>query len=155
MTHAKLPPALRSPLSRNVALLLESRIPARLAWCWEGSPRVIGIWFVWEEDHGLSMATFAGSPKLGELRAGDPVAVSIDTESFPYRSLRLGGPIALRQTTGLAPEYRAAAARYLGADAGAAWCTQLDGRDQVVLRLVPTWATVSDMSRSPFLSEPV
>lgn len=137
-----------------MALLLQSRIPARLAWAGgDGTPRVIAIWFTWDGE-ALSMATFAGSAKLSELRDDMSVAVTIDTEAFPYRSLRSGGPIALRSTRGLAPEYRDAAARYLGDVAGADWCASLGERDQVVIRVTPTWASVSDMSRSTFLADP-
>jgi hypothetical protein len=151
---ALLPPPLRPTHSRNVALLLESRIPARLAWVAGGAtPRVVAIWFTWDGD-ALSMATFADSAKLSELHDGMAVAVTIDTEAFPYRSLRLGGPMTLHPTRGLSPEYRVAAARYLGETAGALWCASLGDRDQVVIRVTPTWASVSDMSRSPFLDDP-
>lgn len=148
-----LPEALRPPRSRNVALLLESRIPARVGWVApDGGPRVIAIWFVWDGEQ-LALSAFAGSRKLDELVAGTRVSVTIDTDTFPYRSLRLGGPISLDPVAGLAPEYRQAAARYLGEVAGSAWCESLDGRDQVVIRLRPTWASAHDMSSSPFLAE--
>ena len=152
-THPeRLPDALRPPLTRNVALLLESRIPARLAWVGpSGAPRVVAIWFVWNGAQ-LVMTTFANAGKVAELATGDEVAVTIDTESFPYRSLRIGGPVTPETVPGLSPEYREAATRYLGPDAGGAWCGSLEGRAQVVLRLTPRWATASDMSRSPFLA---
>ncbi len=152
-SNGKLPGLLRPALSRNVALLLESRIPARLSWVGlHGAPRIVPIWFVWTGDQ-LVMATFAGAAKLAELYEGALAAASIDTESFPYRSLRMGGHLSLTSLDGLADEYRAAAARYLGESAGRTWCRSLEGRPQVVLRLTPTWASASDMSRSPFLAE--
>jgi Pyridoxamine 5'-phosphate oxidase len=149
---ASLPAALRAPLSRNVTLLLDSRIPARLAWVTpSGKPRVVAIWFHWTGE-ALTMATFAGSSKLDEISPGDVVAITIDTDTFPYRSLRMGGPVELVQVDDLAVDYRTAAVRYLGPVAGASWCRSLEGRAQVLMRLTPTWATVTDMSRSPFLA---
>jgi hypothetical protein len=136
-----------------VALLLESRIPARMAWVGpRGTPRVVPIWFHWTGAE-LVMTTFAGCHKLAELASGQTVAVTIDVDSFPYRGLRMGGAVELIEVEGLSQEYRAAAARYLGPTPGREWCASLEGRDQVAIRLAPSWATVSDMSRSPFLAD--
>lgn len=148
-----LPDVLRPPVSRNVQLLLDSRIPGRLAWVSAGGvPRVVPIWFHWTGAQ-LVMTTFAGAHKLTEISSGATVAVSIDTESFPYRALRMGGAVALVAVDNLSDEYRLAATRYLGPTAGEAWCKSLEGRAQVVMRLAPTWAVASDMSRSPFLAD--
>ena len=154
LSDTTLPEPLRPPLSRNVALLLESRIPARLAWTGAaGRPRVAAIWFHWDGT-AVVMTTFSGAAKLEEIDDRSVVAISIDTDTFPYRSLRIGGPVTVAPCDGLSPEYRLAAARYLGEAAGEAWCRSLAGRSQVVIRLTPRWATEGDMSRSPFLADP-
>jgi hypothetical protein len=81
---------LTAPLSPNVALLLGSRIPARLAWTGvAGLPRVVPIWFHWAGEH-LAMATFAGSRKLAEIVDGSVVAVIIDTDVFPVPAPQAG-----------------------------------------------------------------
>lgn len=147
-----LPDALSAPLSPNVELLLGSRIPARLAWT-HGSvqPRVLPIWFHWNGET-LAMATFEGAAKLRDIQDGTVVAVSIDTDTFPYRSLKLRGPVSLQQTDDLADAYREAAIRYLGPETGPRWCEALAGRAQVLLTLTPTWAVESDMSGMPFMA---
>jgi hypothetical protein len=107
--HAKLPSALREPLSRNVQLLVGSRVPVRLAWNdAAGKPRVAPLWFRWTGST-LELSTFAESRKLDELHNGDAVAVTIDTEDFPYGSLRIRGPVTIEHVQGLT-----SARRYLG-----------------------------------------
>jgi hypothetical protein len=80
------------------------------------------------------------------------VAVTIDTEAFPYRHLKLGGVVTLEPADGLADDYRIAAERYLGPELAAAWCDNPSGAEQVVIRLHPTWAVESDMSGTDFMS---
>lgn len=150
-TPATLPRVLRQPLAPNVGLLLESRIPARMAWvAGDATPRIAPIWFGWTGSE-LVMSTFAGSRKTADLSDGTVVSVSIDTEGFPYRSLSLRGPITARSTRGLSPEYREAASRYLGPLMGERWLAFVGSPDQVVLSMRPTMAIASDMgAESPF-----
>ena len=146
-----LPQPLQQPLDPNVELLLGSRIPARVAWAGPGpTPRVVPIWFHWTGAE-IVVATFAGSQKLRELSSGDVVAVTIDTNDFPYRALKIRGPIEIEPAAGLADAYRLAATRYLGAEMADRWCASLNGADQVAIRIRPTWASASDMSDSAFM----
>ena len=148
--HA-LPETLRSPVAPGVGLLLGSRIPARLAWVADGEPYVVPIWFSWT-GCVLAMVTFAGAAKLDAIVEGSTLAVTIDTEDFPYRSLKIRGTAELRPTQGLADEYLAAAERNLGPEMASRWQEFLGGPDQVVIALRPTWARFSDMADSPFLT---
>lgn len=101
------------------------------------------------------MCTFAGARKLADLGDGTIVAVTIDTDTFPYRSLKLRGPVTIRPEHGIGADYEAAAIRYLGAPTAARWLQFLDGADQVSISLRPTWAAVGDMADSPFLGASV
>ncbi len=151
-SRAALPAALRQPDSRNVQLLLESRIPARIAWVdGDGHPQVAPMWFEWDGAE-LLISTFAGSRKLEDLNDGAKVAATIDTADFPYRSVRISGPVTLESYGGLTDSYRRAAKRYLGESAANAWCTMLEGKPQVLIRLQPTRASASDMSTMPFVA---
>ncbi len=152
-SESQLPAALQMPLSRNVQLLLEARIPARLAWNDAGgSPRIAPLWFHWTGT-SLELSTFAGSRKLDELRDGDLVAVSIDTEDFPYRSLRIRGRVTIEAVDGLTSSYREAARRYLGDGPGQDWCDRLADADQALLTVHPTEASASDMWSAGYLTE--
>lgn len=152
--HAVLPSALREPLSRNVQLLLHSRIPARLAWTdAAGEPKVAPLWFRWT-GRTLELSTFVGSRKLDDLHDGDPVAVTIDTEGFPYRSLSIRGPVTIERGQGLTRSYREAARRYLGQEPARDWCDRLRDVDQVLLSVHPVAATASQMWDDPYLRDP-
>ena len=152
--HARLPSPLREPLSRNVQLLLESRVPARMGWNdAAGNPRVAPLWFRWTGS-ALELSTFAGSRKLDELRDGDVVAVTIDTEDFPYRSLHMRGPVTIDEVQGLTSSYRAAARRYLGDGPARDWCDRLRDADQALLTVHPVEATSSEMWGDSYLTEP-
>jgi nitroimidazol reductase NimA-like FMN-containing flavoprotein (pyridoxamine 5'-phosphate oxidase superfamily) len=78
---------LDSELAKN---LLNSTIPARLAYIAnDGTPRVIPTWFYWN-GHEVVMATFIAGPQVthsparpAALRANPNVAITIDTEAFP------------------------------------------------------------------------
>lgn len=145
-----LPKVLQAPLDPNVGLLLESRIPARLAWVGgDGEPRIAPIWFSWTGQE-LVMSTFAGSRKTVDLTTGTIVSISIDTDTFPYRSLAMRGPIVVSQTSGLTPEYREASTRYLGQEMAQRWLDFVGSPDQVLLRMRPQRAVASDLADSPF-----
>jgi len=133
---------LDSPLGRE---LLSSTIPARVAYVTgSGEPRVVPLWFHWNGVE-LVVSTFAGSPKLGHLRTGDRLAVSIDTEVFPYAALQLRGRVTVTPFDGVVPEYLMAARRYLGAD-GETFVNNIQPVPRMTrIALRPEWARAMDM----------
>lgn len=146
-----LPSALREPLSRNVQLLLHSRVPARVAWNdGAGRPRVAPLWFRWT-GRVLELSAFVGSRKLDELHDGDTVALTIDTDDFPYRSLRIRGPVMIERGRGLTSSYREAAGRYLGDEPARDWCERLRDADQALLTVQPVEASASQMWDDAYL----
>jgi hypothetical protein len=135
--------------------LLSSSIPARLAYvATDGTPRVVPTWFEWNGSE-LVMATYVAGPDIGirhpaariaALRANPAVAVTIDTEQFPAQSLTIRGRAEIDEVDGLAPEYAAAARRYLG-DAGAEqMLASMDQPGTVQARIVvrPSWVGLLD-----------
>jgi len=87
--------------------LLTSRIPARLAYCWkDGTPRVVPILFHWNGEE-IVMCTPDRAPKLRALHDGDAVAVTIDSDEFPYKVLSVRGDVRLEPVSGVAAEYSA------------------------------------------------
>jgi len=141
--------------------LLAAPIPARLAFiALDGTPRVVPTWFHWT-GQDLVMPTYTAGPNIGvrhpaarlaALRARPDVAVTIDPDTFPPQSLSLRGQVEITEVDGLAPEYAAAARRYLGADAAGAMLAGLDqpGTAQARIVLRPSWAGLIDFdSRRP------
>ena len=121
--------------------LLAAPIPARVAFvALDGTPRVVPTWFHWT-GRDLVMPTYLAGPRIGirhpaarlaALRARPDVAVTIDTDTFPPQSLSLRGRVEITEVAGLAPEYAAAARRYLGEEAAtgmlAAWTSRAPRR---------------------------
>jgi hypothetical protein len=126
--------------------LLSSTVPARLAYtARDGTPRVMPIWFHWTGDE-LVMCTFVSSPKIAAVRENPTVAITIDTEGFPSESLLIRGHASVTEVDGAPPEYAAAARRYLGEEAAAAYIPQVDqpGTRMASIAVHPTWVGVLD-----------
>ena len=108
------PDAQASLRAEPTAQLLRSPLMARLAYTWtDGTPRVVPMWFHWTGDE-LLMGAPPNSPKMRVLKDGCPVALSIDTDVWPYTVLTLRGTITCQTVEGLFPEYVDMARRYLG-----------------------------------------
>ena len=125
--------------------LLSSTVPAHLAYTWtDGTPRNTPIWFHWD-GAALVMCSPSNAPKVGVLSTGAPVAVTIHGAEWPFAVLLLRGTVAVDHVDGVAPEYRACATRYFGAEQGDAWCASLpDGLTMERFRLEPSWVGLLD-----------
>ncbi|HEX4427291.1 MAG TPA: pyridoxamine 5'-phosphate oxidase family protein [Terriglobales bacterium] len=134
---------LQHPASQG---LLQSTIPARLAYVWtDGTPRVIPIWFHWNGQE-LVLATPPKAPKLKALSKNPKVALTIDDNNFPHKVLMVRGTARLETVTGIVPEYAMAAERYFGSQQGKAWIEQMGGMIQSMVRITitPEWAGLLD-----------
>lgn len=133
---------IRDPVAQE---LLSSRQVARLSYTWtDGTPRVVPIWFHFDEGT-VFMGTPLGAPKLRALEKRPEVAVSIDDEqSWPYKALLLRGRARVEIIDDLAPEYEAAARRYLGDEQAEAWVAPLRGRSMARISVRPDWVCVLD-----------
>jgi hypothetical protein len=134
---------LQHPASKE---LLESKIPARLAYVWtDGTPRVIPIWFHWN-GRELVMGTPPKAPKLKALAKNPNVSLTIDDNAFPHKVLLIRGSARLQQVEGIVPEYIAAAERYFGREQGQAWIGQLRKMmpSMVKITITPEWVGLLD-----------
>jgi PPOX class probable F420-dependent enzyme len=124
--------------------LLTSRAPARLAYTGlDNSPRAIPIWFHWD-GRQLLLGTQPWAAKVKALRANPAVALTIDSNEFPYEVLLIRGTAEIEAVEDVSPEYAAAAERYFGPESGAAWVAQLRGKPMACIRVTPGWAKVLD-----------
>ena len=129
--------------------LLQSTIPARLAYVWrDGTPRVIPIWFHWNGKE-IVVGTPQKAPKVRAITTGSKVALSIDSTMWPYKVLQIRGTARVDSVSGAAPEYAKAAERYMGAEGGRAWVSQVESMFPSMTRITitPEWATVLDFER--------
>jgi hypothetical protein len=126
--------------------LLQSTIPARLAYVWmDGSPRVVPIWFHWN-GREFVLGTPPKAPKLKALVKNPKVALTIDDNTFPHKVLLVRGTARLEAVNGVVPEYAQAAERYFGPQQGKAWVAQLTSMvaDMVRVTITPEWAGLLD-----------
>jgi hypothetical protein len=134
---------LQHPASQE---LLQSKIPARLAYVWmDGSPRVIPIWFHWNGSDFV-MATPPKAPKLKALARNLKVSLTIDDNVFPHKVLLVRGTARLEPVTGVVPEYALAAERYFGPEQGRAWAAQMGKMVSSMVRITitPDWVGLLD-----------
>lgn len=126
--------------------LLQSKTPARFAYTWrDGTPRVIPIGFHWNGKE-VVLGTPPDAPKLKVLRDGAKVALTIDSDTMPYKALLIRGTIRLDTVDGVAPEYAAMSRRSLGEEAGQAWLAQVAAMWPRMARVFiqPEWAGILD-----------
>jgi Pyridoxamine 5'-phosphate oxidase len=134
---------LNNPASQE---LLQSKIPARLAYVWtDGTPRVIPIWFHWN-GREIVMATPPKAPKLKALKKNPKVSLTIDDNTFPHKVLLIRGTARLEPVNGIVPEYEAAADRYFGKEMAQGWLGQLRGMISSMVRITitPEWVGLLD-----------
>jgi Pyridoxamine 5'-phosphate oxidase len=134
---------LEHPISKE---LLQSKIPARLAYVWtDGTPRVVPIWFHWN-GREFVMATPPKAPKVKALAKNSKVSLTIDSNDFPHRVLLVRGTARLEPVQGIVPEYAAAAERYFSPEVAQAWMNQLRARISSMVRIVivPDWVALLD-----------
>jgi len=92
---------LQHPASKE---LLESKIPARLAYIWtDGTPRVIPICST--ERDGTRYGDSPKAPKLKALAKNPKVSLTIDDNTFPHKVLLIRGSARLQPVEGIVPEY--------------------------------------------------
>ena len=134
---------LQHPASQE---LLQSKIPARLAYVWtDGTPRVVPIWFHWN-GREIVMATPPKAPKLKALAKNPKVSLTIDDNTFPHKVLLVRGSARLESVAGIVPEYAAAADRYFGPEQGRAWVQNLRSMISSMVRITitPEWVGLLD-----------
>jgi Pyridoxamine 5'-phosphate oxidase len=134
---------LQHPASRE---LLQSKIPARLAYVWtDGTPRVIPVWFHWNEREFV-VATPPKAPKLKALAKNPKVALTIDNNEFPHKVLLVRGTARLETLQGIVPEYALAADRYFGGEQAKAWVKHMGSMisEMVRITITPEWVGLLD-----------
>jgi hypothetical protein len=134
---------LQHPASRE---LLQSKIPARLAYVWtDGTPRVIPIWFHWN-GQDFVFATPPRAPKLKALAKNPKVSFTIDNDTFPHKVLLVRGTARMEPVDGIVPEYALAADRYFGREQAQAWLGQLRTLISAMVRITvaPEWVGLLD-----------
>ena len=113
---------LEDPVAKE---LLASTLPAQFAYIGlDGKPQVVPLWFHWTGDK-LVFASPRGAAKIEALKVHPAVALSIDTDAFPWKVLQIHGTAKVEDFDDVPAEYVAAATRYFGPVQGPGWIDQL------------------------------
>jgi len=128
--------------------LLQSAIPARLAYNWsDGTPRVVPIWFHWNDEQ-IVLAGPPTAPKMKVLAQNSQVALTIDDKDWPYKILLVRGTVQVEMVKGMVPEYAASAKRYLGEE-GSKGFLEMYGKmypeENARITVQPEWVGIIDM----------
>jgi hypothetical protein len=129
--------------------LLHSAKVAHLAYVWsDGTPRVVPLWFHWNGAQ-LVLGTPSHAPKMHILKDGSYVALTIETDTWPYHVLLIRGIAAVNLVDGVADEYVAAAQRYFGHEQGDAWIATMRSLGMNMYRIVvyPQWVGILDFEQ--------
>jgi hypothetical protein len=140
---------LQDPVAQE---LLQAKVPARLAYVWsDGTPRVVPIGFHWTGEE-VVLGTPADAPKLRALTQNPKVALTIDTDTFPYKVLLLRGTATVDVVAGIPPEYAQMCRRNFGEEGARAWLAQVEpllpamgGMTRVAIR--PEWVGILDFEQ--------
>ncbi len=131
---------IKDPIAQE---LLSSTNMAHLAYTWsDGTPRVVPIWFHWNGNQ-IVMSSPAGAPKAKTVQDNSPVAITIDSNQWPYHALIIRGTAHVEMVNGVPPEYAAAAQRYLGTEQGTGVAQTMGQLFQTMVKIMVTPEFVS------------
>ena len=129
--------------------LLTSTHMARLAYVWDdGTPRVVPIWFHWN-GKTLVLAGPPDAPKFHVIVNNSKVAITIDSETWPYKVLSIRGTASVSIVDGVVSEYALSAERYFGEQGGKDWVNTLKSLSKQTARIeiTPEWANILDFEQ--------
>jgi hypothetical protein len=143
MTPAQIADVLNRPYAQE---LIASRIPARIAYtALDGTPRVVPTNYLWTGS-AVVIASAETSAKVAALRANPRVAITIDSEPMPPKTLLLRGAASVDVVEGVPQEFLDAARRRTPDEYWDAWSSSLPGLypRMAVITITPDWAKLID-----------
>ena len=130
--------------------LLTSTHLAHLAYVWDdGTPRVVPIWFHWNGKM-LVLAGPPDAPKFHVMGNQCKVALTIDSETWPYKVLSIRGTATVSVVDGVVPEYALSAERYFGEQGGKDWMNtvkSLNVKQFARIEVTPEWVNILDFEQ--------
>jgi len=134
-------------LNRPISQELLARDLTRLAYiAKDGTPRNVPIGFIWNGTE-IVMCTATNAPKLPALRRNPAVALTIDTEVHPPKTLLIRGRAELDVVEGIPDEYLQMNGSYaMTPEQRVEWEASVRSLYDGMVRIVvtPTWAKLID-----------
>jgi PPOX class probable F420-dependent enzyme len=105
----------------------------------DGSPIVVPIWFVVDDDGSLVFTTFHDTIKGKSLRRDGRVSLCVDEEEPPYAFVRVDGSASLSEDPAALRTWATRiAARYMGAGEADAYGERNSVAGELLVRVTPT-----------------
>jgi pyridoxamine 5'-phosphate oxidase-like protein len=126
--------------------MLQSTVPARFAYIWtDGTPRVVPIGFHWTGSE-IVLGTPPDAPKVKALEKNTKVALTIDSDTMPFKVLMVRGTCSVTLMDGIVPEYELMCIRTMGQEGANQWLQQMRGLFSKMTRVAikPEWAGILD-----------
>jgi hypothetical protein len=141
------PSEIAEVLSRPISQELLARDLTRMAYvAKDGTPRCVPIGFVWNGTE-IVMCTAKNAAKLAALRHNPAIALTIDTEVHPPKTLLVRGRVALDVVEGIPEEYLQMNGSYtMTPEQRVEWEAEVRSVYDGMVRIVvtPTWAKLID-----------
>lgn len=136
------PALIHDPVAQE---LLHSTRVAHLAYIWDdGTPRVVPMWFHWDGE-AIVLGSPTRAPKVHVIPNHSKVALTIDSDAWPYKVLLVRGTAKLSLVDEVTPEYTAAAIRYFGEEQGRAWAAGIHAMARIAV--TPEWVGILDFEQ--------
>jgi PPOX class probable F420-dependent enzyme len=105
----------------------------------DGSPHVVPIWFVLDDDGSFVFSVPASSAKAQAMRRDQRVALLVDDESPPFAFVLVRGEVTLEDDVeALLPWATRIGGRYMGEDRAEEFGRRNAVPEELLVRLVPT-----------------
>ena len=105
----------------------------------DGSPLVVPIWFVVDDDDSLLFTTWGDSIKGKSLRRDGRVSLCVDEEAPPYSYVRVDGTATISEDTELLRLWATRiGARYMGAERAERFGERNAVAGELLVRITPT-----------------
>ena len=125
--------------------LLQGPMPAHLAYTWhDGSARLVPMGFHWTGSE-IVLGTSTVAPKYKVIDK-QKVAITIDTNTFPWQVLYVRGTAHVTISDGIPPEYKLGTKRLLGEEASEGFLKQVAPMKLTWARIAitPEWVGILD-----------
>lgn len=130
--------------------LIASRIPARIAYtALDGTPRVVPTNYVWTGS-AVVLCSATTSAKVAALQANPRVAITVDSEPMPPKTLLLRGTAEVEIVAGVPEIFLAAARRRTPEEYWDLWTAGLPSlySEMAVITITPDWVKLIDFETS-------
>lgn len=115
--------------------------------CPNRGPVLVPVWYEYEPGGEIAFITGKDSKKAEFLKAAGRFTLCVQSEKSPYQYVSAEGPIVSIDETKNDSDLRRIARRYLGEIEGDAYVEEMEGFEEVLVRMMPEKWSSADYSK--------